>query len=151
MNMSKIELVRQEMIKAMKAGDAPRKEALSMLLAALKKKAIDNRADLTEEEENAVVFKEIKEAQEALDSAPASRTDIIEENRLKISIYSEFAPKLMSEDEVRAEIKAVLAQLGIENPSPKDKGSIMKAVMPVFKGKADGKMVNKLVDELTRG
>jgi len=150
-NMSKIELVRQEMIKAMKAGDAPRKEALSMLLAALKKKAIDKRADLTEEEENAVVFKEIKEAQEALDSAPASRTDIIEENRLKISIYSEFAPKLLSEDEVRAEIKKVLAQLGIEKPSPKDKGNIMKAVMPVLKGKADGKMVNKLVDELTRG
>ena len=149
--MSKIELVRQEMIKAMKAGDAPRKEALSMLLAALKKKAIDKRADLTEEEENAVAFKEIKEAQEALDSAPASRTDIIEENRLKISIYSEFAPKLLSEDEVRAEIKKVLAQLGIEKPSPKDKGNIMKAVMPVLKGKADGKMVNKLVDELTRG
>ena len=44
-----------------------------------------------------------------------------------------------------------MAQLGIEKPSPKDKGNIMKAVMPVLKGKADGKMVNKLVDELTRG
>jgi uncharacterized protein YqeY len=150
-NMTKIELVRQEMIKAMKAGDAPRKEALSLLLAALKKKAIDKRADLTEEEENAVVLKEIKEAQEAVDSAPASRTDIIEENRLKISVYSEFAPKLMSEDEVRAEIMAAVAQLGIEKPSPRDKGSIMKAVMPVIKGKADGKLVNKLVEELTRG
>lgn len=149
--MTKIELVRQEMIKAMKAGDAPRKEALSLLLAALKKKAIDKRADLTEEEENAVVLKEIKEAQEAVDSAPASRTDIIEENRLKISVYSEFAPKLMSEDEVRAEIMAAVAQLGIEKPSPRDKGSIMKAVMPVIKGKADGKLVNKLVEELTRG
>ena len=50
--MSKIELVRAEMIKAMKSGDKERKEALSMLLSALKNKAIDKRADLTEDEEN---------------------------------------------------------------------------------------------------
>jgi uncharacterized protein YqeY len=149
--MSKIDVVRQEMMKALKAGNAPRKEALSLLLSALKKKNIDKRADLTEEEENAVVFKEIKEAQEAMDSAPASRTDIIEENRLKISVYSEFAPQRMSEAEVRAEITKVLAQLGIEKPSPKDKGSIMKAVMPALKGKADGGLINKIVEELTRG
>jgi uncharacterized protein YqeY len=149
--MSKIDVVRQEMMKALKAGDAPRKEALSLLLSALKKKNIDKRADLTEEEENAVVFKEIKEAQEAIDSAPASRTDIIEENRLKISVYSEFAPQRMGEAEVRAEITKILAQLGIEKPSPKDKGSIMKAVMPALKGKADGGLINKIVEELTRG
>jgi uncharacterized protein YqeY len=149
--MSKIDLVRQEMMKALKAGDAPRKEALSLLLSALKKKNIDKRADLTEEEENAVVFKEIKEAQEAIDSAPASRADIIEENRLKISVYSEFAPQRMGEDEVRAEITQMLAQMGIEKPSPKDKGTIMKAVMPVLKGKADGAVINKIVEELTRG
>jgi len=149
--MSKIDLVRQEMMKAMKAGDAPRKEALSLLLSALKKKNIDKRADLTEEEENAVVFKEIKEAQEAIDSAPASRTDIIEENKLKISVYSEFAPQRMGEDEVRAEIAKILKQLGIEKPTPKDKGSVMKAVMPVLKGKADGGMINKIVEELMRG
>jgi uncharacterized protein YqeY len=149
--MSKIDLVRQEMMKALKAGDAPRKEALSLLLSALKKKNIDKRADLTEEEENAVVFKEIKEAQEAIDSAPASRADIIEENRLKISVYSEFAPQRMGEDEVRAEITKILAQLGLEKPSPKDKGTIMKAVMPSLKGKADGAVINKIVEELTRG
>jgi uncharacterized protein YqeY len=148
--MSKIDLVRQEMMKALKAGDAPRKEALSLLLAALKKKNIDKRADLTEEEENAVVYKEIKEAQEAIDTAPASRTDIIEENRRKISVYSEFAPQRMSEDEVREVLSNVLRELGIEKPAPRDKGSIMKAVMPLVKGKADGGMINRLVEELTR-
>ena len=131
-------------------GETQRKEALSLLLSALKKKNIDKRADLTEEEENAVVFKEIKEAQEALDTA-AGRADIIEEAKLKIAVYSEFAPQRMGEDEVRAEITKILTQLGIEKPSPKDKGSIMKAVMPALKGKADGGLINKVVEELMRG
>ena len=148
--MSKIEQVRQEMMKALKAGETQRKEALSLLLSALKKKNIDKRADLTEEEENAVVFKEIKEAQEAVDTA-AGRADIIEEAKLKIAVYSEFAPQRMGEDEVRADITKILAQLGIEKPSPKDKGSIMKAVMPALKGKADGGLINKVVEELIRG
>lgn len=149
--MTKIELVRQEMMKALKAGDAERKEALSLLLSALKKKNIDKRADLTEDEENAVVYKEIKEAQEAIDSAPASRADIVEENRLKIRVYSEFAPQRMGEDEVREAIQGVLRELGIEKPAPADKGRIMKSVMPLLKGKADGAIINKAVEEIMRG
>ena len=82
--MSKIEVVRKAMQDALKAGDKPRKDALSLLLSALKAKWIDKRADLTEEEENAIVYKELKEAQETLDTTPADRTDIIEETRLRM-------------------------------------------------------------------
>ena len=149
--MTKIDLVRQEMMKALKAGDMARKEALSLLLSALKKKNIDKRSDLTEEEENAVAFKEIKEAQEAIDSAPASRTDIVDENKRKISVYSEFAPKLMGEDEVKETILGVIRELGIEKPTPADKGRIMKSVMPLLKGKADGGLINRLAEEIMRG
>lgn len=149
--MSKIDLVRKEMMQALKAGDTKRKEALSLLLSALKKKNIDKRADLTEEEENAVVYKEIKEAQEAIDTAPASREDIIGENKLKISVYSEFAPKRMGADEIKEVIQTVLQQLGIAKPTPQDKGKIMKTLMPLVKGKADGGLINKLVEEVIRG
>ncbi len=145
--MSKIDVVRKEMMEALKAKDMPRKDALSLLLSALKAKQIDKRGELTEDEENAVVMKEIKTAQEAIDTAPASRTDIIEENKLKIAVYSEFAPKLMNEDEIKAVIRDVIKQLGIEKPSPKDKGGIMKVLMPLVKGKADGKLINTLLEE----
>lgn len=148
--MTKIDVVRKEMMAALKAGDSQRKEALSLLLSALKSKNIDKRADLTEDEENAVVFKEIKSAQEAIDTAPASRTDIIEENKFKIGVYSEFAPKLMSEDEIKEVIQNVFNELGIEKPQPQDKGKIMKTLMPRVKGKADGKLINKLVEEASR-
>ena len=143
--MSKIDTVRTAMMQAMKDKNKERKDALSLLLAALKNKAIDKRADLTEEEENAVIFREIKQAQETVDTTPADRTQIIEEAKLRISVYSEFVPKLMDENEIAEVVKAVLAELSIETPTAKDKGRIMKTLMPRVKGKADGSLVNQVL------
>ena len=145
--MSKIELVRKEMMNAMKEKNKPRKEALSLLLAALKNKAIDKRADLTEEEENAIILKEIKQAQETLESAPADRTEIIEECRTRMAVYAEFAPKQMDEGEIRATIEKVLEELKLSAPTPRETGLIMKNLMPLVKGKADGKLVNQLLSQ----
>ena len=146
--MSKIDEIRAEMVKAMKNKDKDRKETLSMLLAALKNKAIDKRADLTPEEEFEVVKKEIKQTKEAMDLAPADRTDIIDQCKARLAVLSEFAPEEMSEDAIRAVIREVIAGLGIENPTGRDKGKIMTELMPKVKGKADGSLVNKLVGEL---
>ena len=145
--MSMIDKVRAEMVAAMKNKEKERKDSLSMLLSALKNKAIDKRADLTEEEEYAVVKKEMKQTQETLDLAPADRTDIIEQCRARLAVLSEFAPEEMSEDAIRAVIQEVAASLGLENPTGKDKGKMMKELMPKVKGKADGALVNKLVGE----
>lgn len=145
--MSKIDTVRAAMMQAMKDKDKDkaRKDALSLLLAALKNKAIDKRADLTEDEENAVIFREIKQAQETIDTTPADRVQTIEEAKLRMSVYSEFVPKLMGEDEIREVVMAVLAELGLEKPTAKDKGKIMKTLMPRVKGKADGGLVNQVL------
>ncbi|MDD5796216.1 MAG: GatB/YqeY domain-containing protein, partial [Oscillospiraceae bacterium] len=143
--MSKIDEVRSAMMKAMKDKNKPRKDALSMLLSALKAKFIDKRADLTEEEENTIILREIKQAQETLESAPADKTDMIEECKLRIAVYSEFAPKMMNEQEIKEVVKSVLDEMGLENPTVKEKGLIMKNLMPKVKGKADGGLVNKIV------
>lgn len=143
--MSKIDTVRAAMMQAMKDKDKARKDALSLLLAALKSKAIDKREDLTEEEENVVIFREIKQAQETIETTPADRTEIVEEAKLRMSVYGEFVPKLMDEAEIRENIAQVLAELGIEQPTAKDKGKIMKTLMPRVKGKADGGLVNKVL------
>lgn len=143
--MSKIEEVRSAMVAAMKAGDKQTKESLSMLLAALKNKAIDKRADLTEEEEIQVVMKEIKQTKETLEMTPADRTDIIDECNKRIAVLEQYAPKLMDEAGIRTVIRETLNELGIEAPSAKDKGRIMKVLMPKVKGKADGKLVNEIM------
>ena len=143
--MDKITLVQKEMLQALKNKDAQRKDTLSVLLSALKAKAKDKRADLTEQEENEIILKEIKQTTETMESAPADRVQIIEECKARIAVLSEFAPKQMSEDEIKAVIEELLKELGIENPSMKDKGIIMKNLMPKVSGKADGGMVNKIV------
>lgn len=119
--MSMIDVIRKEMMTAMKNKDKERKESLSMLLSALKNAQIDKREDLTEAEENTIIAKEIKQTKETMDTCPADRTDIIDE------------------------CKARLAELGIDAPTMKDKGKVMKNLMPRVKGKADGKLVNQLV------
>ena len=143
--MSKTDDVRKAMVEAMKAKDKETKDTLSLLLSALKNKAIDKRAELTEEEEVQVILKEIKQTKETMELAPADRTDIIEECKKRIAVLENYAPKMMDADEIRAIIAGVLADLGIETPTGKDKGKIMKELMPKVKGKADGKLVNEIV------
>ena len=141
--MSKIDVVRAATVEAMKAKDKTRKDSLSMLLSALKNAEIDKREPLTEDEENAVVKKEIKSTQETYDLAPADREDIRSEAAARIAVYKEFAPEDMSVEQIKEVIAGVLAELGIDAPTAKDKGAIMKVLMPRVKGKADGKMVNQ--------
>ena len=143
--MSKADEVRKAMVAAMKAKDKDTKDSLSMLLSALKNKAIDKREDLTEAEENEVVLKEIKQTKETLEMTPADRTDIIEECSKRIAVYEEFAPKMLNEDEIKTVIDGVLKELEIETPTGKDKGRIMKVLMPKVKGIADGKLVNQVL------
>ena len=148
--MSKIDEVRADMVKAMKAKDKDTKETLSMLLAALKNKAIDKREDLTPEEETQVILKEIKQLKETLEMTPADRTDLIEEAQKRLSVLEEYAPKMMDAKEIKAVILTVLSELGIETPTAKDKGKIMKELMPRVKGKADGKEVNQVLASLMK-
>jgi len=143
--LSKIDTVRAAMMQAMKDKNKERKESLSMLLSALKNKAIDKRADLTEEEENAVVLKEIKQCQEAIDTAPAGREDVIQENTARIAVYQEFAPRMMGREEIAAVVDQVLAELNLSAPTAKEKGLIMKTLMPRVKGKADSALVNQVL------
>ena len=126
--MSKIDEVRADMVKAMKAKDKDTKETLSMLLAALKNKAIDKREDLTPEEETQVILKEIKE-----------------ECNKRLAVLEQYAPKMMDEAEIKEVVASVLAEMGLDAPTAKDKGKIMKNLMPKVKGKADGKLVNEIV------
>ena len=143
--MSKTDEVRKAMVDAMKAKDKDTKDTLSLLLAALKNKAIDKRADLTEEEEVQVILKEIKQTKESLEMTPSDRKDMIEECKRRLAVLETFAPKMMDADEIKAVVESVLSELGITAPTAKDKGRIMKELMPKVKGKADGKLVNEIV------
>ena len=143
--MSMIDVVRADMVAAMKAKEKEKKEVLSMHLAELKNYEINNRVSLTDETAGQVVLKQIKQLKETLSLTPADRQDIIDECNFSIKVLQEYAPEMMDEAAIEAVIKETLSELSIEKPTPKDKGAIMKVLMPKVKGKADGKLVNEVL------
>ena len=142
----KLEDLRKDMVAAMKAKDKDRKEAISSLVSAAKKAAIDEgcRDDVPEELVDRVILKELKSVKEQIDSCPADRTELLEEYQKRYQVIQEYAPKQMSEDEVRAYITEKFADV----VATKNKGQIMKAVMADLKGKADGTVINQVVGQL---
>lgn len=147
--MTKQEQIKVDMIAAMKNKDKKRKDCLSYLVAQLKNVEIDKRRDLTDDEVNEVINKQIKQTEDVLALTPKDRIDIIEENEFTISVLKEYAPEMMNEAAIRHEVYVTCTDLGIEVSSltVKDKGKLMKALMPKVKGRADGKLVNKVVSE----
>ena len=141
-----IKTLQKDMIVAMKARDKARKESISALVQAVKKVAIDEgcRDDIPEEMVNKVILKELKTVKEQIDSCPDDRTDLKEEYQARYDVFSEYAPQLMSAEEVEAELKEKFADVLATG----NKGQIMKAVMPELKGRADGKVINQLVSKL---
>ncbi len=141
-----METLQKEMIAAMKARDKVRKDAISGLVSAAKKAAIDEgcRDDIKEELVNRVILKELKTVKEQIDSCPESRQDLKEEYQVRYDIYQEFAPAMMSAEEVEKFITEKFADV----LASKNKGMIMKNVMPELKGKADGKVINQVVAKL---
>ena len=142
------ERLQKDMIQAMKAKDKPRKEAISSLIAAIKKVAIDEgcRDEVKEELVDRVILKELKTAKEQLDTCRKERTDLLEEYQIRHDVIKEYAPAQLSLEEV----KEILTEKFSEVLATGNKGQIMKAVMAELKGKADGKVINQAVTELCR-
>lgn len=143
-----IKTLQNDMIAAMKAKEKGRKDAISALVSAVKKAAIDEgcRENIPESLVDKVILKELKTAKEQLDTCPKERTDLLEEYQLRYDVINEYAPALMSEDEVRTYIAEKFAEV----VATKNKGQIMKAVMAELKGKADGKVINQVVADLCK-
>lgn len=141
-----LDQLRSDMVAAMKARDKERKDAISSLVSAVKKAAIDEgcREDVPAELVDKVILKELKTAKEQLDACPADRTELLAEYRTRYEVIAEYAPKMMSPEEVKTFIEQNFADV----VATKNKGQIMKAVMAQLKGKADGKVINETVAKL---
>ena len=141
-----LEVLRKDMVAAMKAKDKVTKEAVSSLIAAVKKVAIDEgcRDDIKEDMVDQVILKELKTVKEQIDTCPAEREDLKAEYQFRYDVIQEYAPSLMSEEEIRNFIMEKFADIVAQ----KNKGMIMKNVMPELKGKADGKLINQVVAKL---
>ncbi|MCD7835055.1 MAG: GatB/YqeY domain-containing protein [Lachnospiraceae bacterium] len=143
-----LEQLRNDMVAAMKARDKDRKDAISSLVSAVKKAAIDGgcRDNVPSELVDRVILKELKTVKEQLDACPEARADLLAEYQRRYDVIAEYAPKLMSADEIKAYIEEHFAEVAAE----KNKGKIMKAVMGELKGKADGGIISEVVAEICK-
>ena len=140
--------LQKDMVAAMKAKVKVRKEAISSLVSAVKKVAIDEgcRDDIKADLVDRVILKELKSVKEQIDTCPAERAELKAEYQTRYDIINEYAPQLMSAEEVKSCIQEKFAEVLATG----NKGQIMKAVMGELKGKADGKVINQVVGELCK-
>ncbi len=137
-----------DMVAAMKARDKERKAVISSLIADVKKAAIDagTREEIPDEMVDSVILKSKKTAKEQLDSCPDERAELKAEYQYNYDVICEYAPKMLDPKAIKALLEADFADV----IATKNKGMIMKAVMPVLKGKADGKDISAVVAELCK-
>ena len=139
--------LQNELIKATKEKDTMKKIVLKDIIAYAMNMAIEKgcKDNITEEIVTDAILKSKKVCQEQIDTCPADRVDKLAEYKASMAIIEMYAPKMMSEEEVRDIIGDIFFEL---DGAKINKGIVMKRAMPVLKGKADGKLINKIVTEL---
>jgi hypothetical protein len=145
------EELQAELVQSMKDKNRVRKNVIAGIMTIAKNMAIEagTKDDITEDIVTAAILKNKKMCQESIDMCPKNRPDILEALQVTMGYIDEFAPRMMTEDEVREFIKEEIFKIGeTQEISLKIKGLVMKTVMPKLKGKADGKLINKVVTEL---
>lgn len=144
-----LEKLTEAMYAAMKAKNKPYKDEIAALVGAIKKAAIDKgcRDAIPEPLVNEVILKEQKIINEMVDTCPADRTDLLEEYKLKAKVIAEFAPTMMTEDEIAMELGMYCTLEGLELIKA-NRAAIMRGFMPTIKGRADGKLANKVITEM---
>lgn len=146
--MSLKQQIQQDMVAAMKAGDNIATGALRMVKAAVLKFEVSGpKKEATDEEVLHIIGKEIKSRRDSIEQfRVGNREDLAIKEEAEVKILQKYLPSQLSEEELRPIIKETMAAVGVSSKS--EKGKLMGALMPKVKGKADGGMVNKMVEEM---
>lgn len=132
---------------AMKNKDKLRKDVITMVRAAIKQKEVDERVELDDADIENIISKQLKEKKSSIEEfKKGNRQDLVDQTNAEIEILLKYLPEQLSDEELKEIIKNVIDENEIT--SMKDIGKLMKNVMPLIKGKADGKQVNIIAKEL---
>lgn len=144
--MSIKEKLMQDLKAAMKSHDKIKKDTITMVRAAIKQIEVDKRVDLSDEEVIDIISKQYKERVSSIDEFKrGGRDDLVAQTEEEIKIILEYLPKQLTDEELEDIIKEAIEKLSITDK--KQIGELMKEVMPMVKGKADGKKVNSIASK----
>lgn len=138
-----IQKLKEDLNQARREKDTIKKGILSLVIGNYQLAEKEKKSPLTEEEGLAIIQKEIKQTNESLEGYRAGkREDLIAEAEAILVFLKAYLPKQYTADEIRLIVSEEIKQLDVSKP-----GIVMKTIMPKFKGKADGKLVNKIIQE----
>ena len=148
--MSLKEQITEDMKTAMRAKDSERLGTIRLLLAALKQKEVDERVELDDAMVVAIVDKMVKQRKDSIAAfTTGGRADLADKEAAEIKVLEVYLPQRMGADEVAAEVKAIVAELGAKGPG--DMGKVMGAVKTRLAGKADMGQVSAAVKAALAG
>ncbi|CAM8638491.1 COG1610 Uncharacterized conserved protein [Comamonadaceae bacterium] len=142
--------ITEDMKTAMRAKDSERLGTIRLLLAALKQKEVDERVELDDAMVVAIVDKLIKQRKDSIEAfVKAERQELADKEAAEMKVLQAYLPQRMSADEVLAEVKAIVAELGASGPG--DMGKVMGAVKTKLAGKAEMGTVSAAVKAALAG
>jgi len=141
------EIIFNDMKKALKGNEKLKLSTLRLIRAAIKNAEISKKDKLTEDEVIGIVNNFLKKLEESLDMfTKGQRPELAEKAKKEIEVVKEYLPEQLSEEEVEKIVKDTIIKFGFKDLQ--DIGPAMREIIPQLKGKADGKIVNKMVREL---
>lgn len=140
------------MTAAMKERNRVKKDVIADMVTCAKNMAIEKgcKDNITDEIVKEAILKSKKRCQEQIDTCPKNRPDLLEAYTICMGYINEFAPKMMSENEIKDFVGSEMIAMSLNNREPFNKGQFMKVIMPKLKGKADGKLINKVVEDILK-
>jgi uncharacterized protein YqeY len=141
------EIIFNDMKKALKGNEKLKLSTLRLIRAAIKNAEISKKDKLTEDEVIGIVNNFLKKLEESLDMfTKGQRPELAEKAKKEIEVVKEYLPEQLSEEEVEKIVKDTIIKFGFKDLQ--DIGPAMREIIPQLKGKADGKIVNKMVRDL---
>ena len=139
--------IQNSMKTAMKAREALDLGVIRMVWSAIRKLEIDSKVDASDDQILGIIQKEIKSLNETISFLEQdNRTDAVNEARSKIAVLRRFMPEQLSEDAIRLEVMKVKSDLAVTGPE--SMGKMMGKLVPLLKGRCDGKILSKVVREV---
>jgi uncharacterized protein YqeY len=141
------ERLNSDLKQAMKDGDKVRRSVIRLVLASIQNAAIARKAALEDSDILGILAKEARQHQESIEAfKQGNRQDLVAQEEAELIILQEYLPQQITRDEIIAEARRIVEEVGAQGPG--DKGKVMPKLMAQLKGKADGREINTVVTEL---
>jgi uncharacterized protein YqeY len=140
----------EDLKQAVRQGDERRRSTLRLVIAAIKNAEIEKRHELDEGELLAVIAKEAKQRRESIaEFETGGRQDLVDQEKAELQVLLAYLPEQLSREEIEAKARQTIEEVGATGPA--QMGEVMRRLMPLMKGRADGKLVSQVVKELLAG